>query len=159
MLSLAITVKPDKSTGPDGASAGFPPPPPRMLSATSPMALAYNMAASLSSAGMSFQQAFGVSSLQYAGKHFEIPGKTSALLGVASEVKDTSLEFDYIALIDDDTVIPDNFAISKYHFNDPNVAAITFGIQVLQKKKINPGIFSLMLGAMWTLLSSTMAIR
>merc|ERR1719271_906975 len=77
MLSLAITVKPDKSTGPDGAaagdSAGFPPPPPRMSSATSPMALAYIMAASLSSAGMSFQQAFGVSSLQYAGKHFEIP--------------------------------------------------------------------------------------
>ena len=48
---------------------------PKMSSATSPMALAYIMAASLSSAGMSFQQAFGVSSLQYAGKHFEIPSK------------------------------------------------------------------------------------
>merc|ERR1719171_2389282 len=49
------------------------PPPPRMSSATSPISLAYTIAASLSSAGMSFQQAFGVSSLQYAGKHFEIP--------------------------------------------------------------------------------------
>ena len=48
---------------------------PKMSSATSPMALAYIMAASLSSAGMSSQQAVGVSSLQYAGKHFEIPSK------------------------------------------------------------------------------------
>ena len=65
--------------------------------------------------------------------YFPVPGKTSALLGVASEVQDTTLEFDYIALIDDDTVIPENFAINKHHFNDPNVAAVTFGIQVLQR--------------------------
>ena len=65
--------------------------------------------------------------------YFPTPGKTSALLGVATEVKNTSLKFDYIALIDDDTVIPDNFAINEYHFNDPNVAAVTYGIQVLQR--------------------------
>merc|ERR1711937_356673 len=46
---------------------------PRISFATSPIFLAYSIAASLSSSGMSFQQALGVSSLQYAGKHFETP--------------------------------------------------------------------------------------
>merc|ERR1712078_798750 len=45
----------------------------KMLSATSPIMSPYFFATSLSSAGMSFQLAFGVSSLQYAGRHFEIP--------------------------------------------------------------------------------------
>merc|ERR1719163_679403 len=71
MLSAAISVKADTSTGPDAFF--FAPLPPRMSSATSPISLAYVIAAALSSAGMSSQQAFGVSSLQYAGKHFEIP--------------------------------------------------------------------------------------
>merc|ERR1719197_1889524 len=73
MLSLAITVKPDKSTGPDAAAGAFAPPPPKMSRATAPISFAYSIAAALSSAGMSSQQALGVSSLQYAGKHFEMP--------------------------------------------------------------------------------------
>ena len=62
--------------------------------------------------------------------YFPVPGKTSALLGVALEVAKTSLEFDYITLVDDDTILPDDFAINRRHFDDPNVAATTFGIQV-----------------------------
>merc|ERR1719236_45675 len=45
----------------------------KMVRATSPIMSPYFFATSLSSGGMSFQEAFGVSSLQYAGRHFEIP--------------------------------------------------------------------------------------
>ena len=68
--------------------------------------------------------------------YFPTPGKTSALLGVALEVKKTSLNFDYISLIDDDTVLPDDFAINKHHFKDPFVAGVTFGIQVTQRNTL-----------------------
>merc|ERR1719454_1617036 len=44
-----------------------------MASPFLPTRLPYFFATSLSSAGMSFHDAFGVSSLQYAGKHLEMP--------------------------------------------------------------------------------------
>tara|TARA_Y100000389_G_scaffold204918_1_gene260785 strand:+ start:3938 stop:5380 length:1443 start_codon:yes stop_codon:yes gene_type:complete len=68
--------------------------------------------------------------------YFSTPGKTSALLGVALEVKKTSLDYEYICLIDDDTVLPDDFAINKNHFIDPYVAGVTFGIQVIQRNTL-----------------------
>lgn len=68
--------------------------------------------------------------------YFSTPSKTSALLGVALEVNKTDLDFQYISLIDDDTVIPDDFAINKHHFDDPHVAGVTFGIQVLQRNTL-----------------------
>merc|ERR1719238_1081704 len=45
----------------------------KMSNATSPMISAYFMASFFSSSEISFQQAFGVSSLQYAARHLEMP--------------------------------------------------------------------------------------
>merc|ERR1712083_129453 len=44
-----------------------------MASAFTPIKSPIRIASSLSSAGMSLKHAFGVSSLQYAGRHFDIP--------------------------------------------------------------------------------------
>ena len=63
--------------------------------------------------------------------YFPVPGKTSALLGTAKKVKEScNINFNYVVLIDDDTLVPNEFAIPKYNFRDENVACITYGIEV-----------------------------
>lgn len=72
--------------------------------------------------------------------YIPIASKVNALYTTALDVKEKNdhngIEYKYIGLLDDDTMVPDNFRIDEDLFEDNSVSALSYGIQVHNPKNI-----------------------